>query len=194
VIALLWLSLSFGTWESRMWRPIGHFTLLTEIEWLWDFTDEHLDDFRHGDKFLQLLQSFLQDPKRCRHLSVGKAESIGHFAYLCAQTVLNDCLSSPDNAENQGYLRSFFFNGDELTKIGRTIFYLHNIMLSILLWGDSFEAGNYQHQSSDIDNFFVGKLEHIKVRDDIPLRDIRCWKSRICQSSRYSATLKPSRR
>jgi hypothetical protein len=110
VIALLWLSLSFGTWESRMWRPIGRFTLLTEIEWLWDFTDQHLDDFRHGDKFLHLLQSFLQDPKRCRHLSVGKADSIGHFAYLCAQTVLNDCLSSPDNAENQGYLRSFFKN------------------------------------------------------------------------------------
>lgn len=177
VVALLWLSLSFGTWESRMWRPTGHFTLLTEIGWLWDFTDQHLDDFRHGDKFLQLLQSFLQDPKRCRHLSVGKADSIGHFAHLCAQTVLNESLSSPANAENQG-----------------TIFYLHNILLSILLWGNPFEGGNSQHQSSNIDNFFVGKLEHIKVRAGIPLRGTCCWKSRIWQSSHCSATLKPLRR
>ena len=56
-------------------------------------------------------------------------------------------------------------------KIARTIFYLHNILLSILLWGDLFESGNSQHQSSDIDNFFVRKLEHIKVRDGIPVCD-----------------------
>ena len=73
-----------------------------DIDWLFDL------HYKFGnsvieEEFLQFLRSFLQDPKRCHHLSLGKALSVGHFTHLCARRILDNYLGSPENLDNQRY-------------------------------------------------------------------------------------------
>lgn len=105
-ISLLWVSLELDNWNMRILRKHYDYFILQEIEWLQDFMDQGVN-FDDVDNFRRLLQSFLQDPKRCRHLSVCKGYSATQFAYVCVRTVLNDYLSSPDHSENQRYLHYF---------------------------------------------------------------------------------------
>ena len=105
-ISLLWLSLELDHWNVRVLRKHNDYFILQEIEWLQDFMDQEIN-FDDVDNFRRLLQSFLQDPKHCHHLSVCKAYSATQFAYVCVRTVLNDYLSSPGHLENQRYLHYF---------------------------------------------------------------------------------------
>lgn len=106
-VALLWLSLSYRNDGSKQvpWKkyvsPESDFSN-TEIDWLWDLRCKISLEAR----FVQLLQSFLQDSNRCRHLFVGKARSAGHFAHLCARTILDDYMDSP-NMKTWRYLMLF---------------------------------------------------------------------------------------
>ena len=77
------------------------------VDWLLELNLQ--PHFEARSDFCELLQSFLQDPKRCQHLSVGKARSIGHFAHLCAQTVLDNYLSIPAPSKNERYSLFMFF-------------------------------------------------------------------------------------
>ena len=74
-----------------------------EISWLWNLNWEAPSD----KQFIHLLLTFLQHPKRCGRLSIGKFSTIGHFAHLCAQIILNGCLGLADPVSLR-YLLKFY--------------------------------------------------------------------------------------
>ena len=92
--------------EPPWWRHIslGSSCNNPAISWLWRSHYNATSD----RPFFHLLLAFLQCPKHCRHLSIGKFSSTGHFAHLCAQIVLNSCLCLPDSL-NLMYVAFFFF-------------------------------------------------------------------------------------
>ena len=97
-IALTWLTLLLrynNSIEPPWWHHIslGSSCNNPGITWLWNI---HYDTTSE-QQFFHFLLVFLQCPKRCRHLSIGKASTTSHFAHLCAQTVLNHCLGSTDS-------------------------------------------------------------------------------------------------
>jgi hypothetical protein len=110
----MWFTPSFRDYTVKLisWERIALSGYLKsdipDIDWLFDL------HYKFGnsvieEEFLQFLRSFLQDPKRCRHLSLGKALSAGHFTHLCAQLILDNYLGSPGNLDNQRYLICYSF-------------------------------------------------------------------------------------
>ena len=73
------------------------------IGWLWNLDRQATSD----ESFVHLLLTFLQHPKRCGHLSIGNFSTIGHFAHLCAQIILNS--HSPFNLRYLPFLSFFFY-------------------------------------------------------------------------------------
>ena len=107
-IALAWLTLLLrynSSIEPSWWYPISSGSSCNNpgISWLWNI---HLNVTSEQQLFHFLLV-FLQRPKHCHHLSIGRASTASHFAHLCAQIVLNTCLGSTDSL-NLRYLCTFF--------------------------------------------------------------------------------------
>ena len=97
-IALAWLTLLLrynSSVEPLWWLHIhlGSSCNNPGIRWLWN---AHYN-VASERQFLPFLLAFLQCPKRCHHLSIGKGSTTSHFAHLCAQIVLNSCLGSTDS-------------------------------------------------------------------------------------------------
>ena len=127
------------------------------VDWLWGLNLQ--PDFGGRSDFRELLQSFLQDPRRCHHLSVGKARSVGHFAHLCAQIILDNHLSTPAQSKNKRYqLSTFFFYTANI--YARVIVYLHKILSEVL---DQF-CVRLHLDANDI-------KKCIQVRNDISLQE-----------------------
>ena len=96
-IALTWLILALYCNHSvgpAWWRRLlsGPSYNNPGIRWLRNLDLEATSD----QEFIHFFLTFLQHPKHCGHLSIGKFSTIGNFAYLCAQIVLNGCLGSTD--------------------------------------------------------------------------------------------------
>lgn len=126
-IPLLWLILFHPSIYLTV--PEADDLSIPVVEWLWELNHQVKFEARSG--FRELLHSFLQDPKRCHHLSVGKARSVGHFAHLCAQTVFNSYLSTQAQSKNERYpLFVFFFYTADI--YARVIVYLHKIISTVL--------------------------------------------------------------
>ena len=107
-IALTWLMLTL--YYNHLVGPSWHHLFSGSynnpgISWLWNFDWEATSD----QEFIHLLLTFLQDPKRCGHLSIGKFSTIGKFAHLCAKIVLNSCLGFTD-PHSLRYLLFFFLS------------------------------------------------------------------------------------
>ena len=126
-IPLLWLTLFHPI--IYLTNPEADDFSIPVVDWLWELNLQLSFEAR-GD-FRELLRSFLQDPRRCHHLSVGKARSVGHFAHLCAQTVLDNYLSTSAQSKNKRCpLFMFFFYTAYV--YARVIVYLHKILSTIL--------------------------------------------------------------
>ena len=74
------------------------------VSWLWNLDCETASDQR----FIYLLQTFLQCPERCGHLTIGKCSTIGQFAHLCTKIVLKSCLGLTEPLKSR-YLFTFLF-------------------------------------------------------------------------------------
>ena len=97
-IALTWLTLLLhynGIVAPPWWRHISSSSTCGNpgISWLWNFHYKATSK----QQFIHFLLPFLQCPKRCCHLSIGKTSTTCHFAHLCAQIVLNSCFRSTDS-------------------------------------------------------------------------------------------------
>ena len=109
-IALTWLTLLWQQYDNSVRPPWWHHMSSSSsnnpgISWLWNFCLKTTS--QQQSQFVHFLTSFLQCPKRCRHLSVGNASTTNQFARICVQIVLNSCLGSTDSL-NLRYL-SFLF-------------------------------------------------------------------------------------
>ena len=78
------------------------------ISWLWILDWKTRDKNPYFKEYVQLLLNFLQHPKRCGRLSIGKFLTLGHFAHLCTQIILNGCLGLTDPVSLRYLLFSFF--------------------------------------------------------------------------------------
>ena len=108
-IALTWLTLlkcDISSVGPPWWGDIslGSSCNNPGISWLWNIRYEVLSE----RQFVYFLRTFLESPKRCCHLSVGEALDTYHFAHLCVQIVLNNCLGSTDLLSSR-YLLFYFF-------------------------------------------------------------------------------------
>ena len=109
-MALTWLTLLLhynGLDGPCWWHRISSSSDWSNpgISWLWNF--HYNAEWACRRQFVHFLLAFLRCPKRCRHLSVGKALTTGHFAYLCVRTVLDCCLGSTDLPKLRYLLCSF---------------------------------------------------------------------------------------
>ena len=112
-IALTWLILAFyckypdsvgPAWWRRIFSGSSYNNL--GISWLQNLDLKATPD----QEFICFFVTFLQHPKRCGCLSIGKFSTIGNFAHLCAQIVLNSCLGFTDPLRLRYLLfLSFFF-------------------------------------------------------------------------------------
>ena len=124
---------------------VGLTLIVQEAEW-WSEVRTHMED---KIQFLYSFMGFLSNHRRSGNVYIGRAISMTHFAYVCAQKAWTgiSVLDRPTGSENWRYVYSAIPNAPLDNILDRLLVYLYDAMNLLIFSGASYEKSyNLTHE------------------------------------------------